>query len=56
MRPGDDQKTDSEYVREGTCSIFVFSEPLGGTRHVSVREYRKATDWAEEIKYLADVM
>jgi len=56
MRPGDDQKTDSEYVREGTCSIFVFSEPLGGTRYVSVREYRKATDWAEEIKYLADVM
>ena len=56
MRPGDDQKTDSEYVREGTCSIFVFTEPLGGTRHVSVREHRKATDWAEEIKYLSDVM
>lgn len=29
---------------------------MGGTRHVSVREHRKATDWAEEIKYLADVM
>ena len=24
MRPGDDQKVDSEYVRQGTCSIFVF--------------------------------
>jgi len=56
MRPGDDQKTDSEYVREGTCSIFVFTEPLGGIRHVSVREHRTATDWAEEIKYLSDVM
>jgi hypothetical protein len=56
MRPGDDLKTDSEYVRNGTCSIFVFTEPLGGIRHVSVREQRTATDWAEEIKYLVDVM
>lgn len=56
MRPGDDLKTDSEYVRNGTCSIFVFTEPLGGIRHVSVRKQRTATDWAEEIKYLVDVM
>lgn len=55
MRPGDDLKTDSEYVREGTCSIFAFTEPLGGIRHVSVREHRTAVDWAEEIQYLADV-
>ena len=56
MKPGSDQKIDSEYVRNGTCSIFVFTEPLGGRRHVSVREHRTATDWAEEIKYLSDVM
>ncbi len=56
MRPGDDKKIDFEYVRNGTCSIFVFSEPLGGTRHVNVREQRTALDWAEEIKYLTDVM
>ena len=55
MRPGDTQKIDSEYVRNGTCSIFVFVEPLGGVRHVSVQEYRTAVDWAEEIRYLADV-
>ncbi len=56
MRPGDDQKINSEYVRNGTCSIFAFIEPLGGKHHASVREYRTATDWAEEIKYLSDVM
>ncbi len=56
MRPGDDKKTDSEYVREGTCSIFAFVEPLGGKHHVSVREHRTALDWAEEIKYLVDEM
>lgn len=55
MRPGDTLKTDSEYARNGTCSIFVFVEPLGGTRHVSVRERRTAVDWAQEIRYLVDV-
>lgn len=56
MIPGSDQKIDSEYVRNGTVSIFAFVEPLGGTHHVSVREHRTAVDWAEEIKYLSDVM
>lgn len=56
MRPGDNKKVDSEYVREGTCSIFAFIEPLGGRHHVSAREHRTAVDWAEEIKYLVDVM
>lgn len=56
MRPGDDKKVDSEYTRNGTCSIFAFIEPLGGRHHVSVRKHRTAKDWAEEIKYLSDVM
>ena len=47
MRPGDNQKIDSEYVREGTCSIFIFTEPLRGWRHSSVRKTRTALDWAE---------
>lgn len=51
-RPGNNQKIDSEYVREGTCSIFIFTEPLRGWRHSSVRKTRTAFDWAEEIKYL----
>lgn len=52
MRPGDHKKVDSEYVRNGTCSIFAFVEPLVGVHHVSVRENRTALDWAEEIRYL----
>lgn len=54
IRKGSNQKIDSEYVRKGTCSIFVFTEPLGGVRHVNVRNRRTAID-AEEIKYMADV-
>ena len=56
MRPGDDKKVDSEYTRNGTCSIFAFIEPLGGMHHISVREHRTAKDWAEEIKYLSDTL
>lgn len=56
MCPGDDQKTDSEYKRNGTCSIFAFVESLGAKHHVSVHEHRTAIDWAQEIKYLSDVM
>lgn len=54
--PGDDQKIDSEYIRNSTCSIFTFIELLGGVHHVSVREHRTDLDWAEEIKCLVDVM
>lgn len=56
MRPGDIQKVDSEYVRNDTCSIFAFVEPLGGRHHTTVHEHRTALDWAEEIKYLVDEM
>ena len=56
VRCGDTKKIDYEYVRNGTCSIFAFIEPLGGRHHVNAREHRTATDWAEEIKYLVDEM
>lgn len=54
VRPGDIQKIDSEYIRKGTSSIFVFTEVLAGWRHVSAREHRAAIDWAEEIRYLLE--
>ena len=31
-RPGHDARQDSEYIRCGTCSIFVWAEPLRGWR------------------------
>lgn len=56
MRPGQDLREDTEYERNGTCSIFAVVEPLTGRQHISVRERRTALDWAEEIQYLCDVM
>jgi hypothetical protein len=50
--PGRDRKEDSEYVRHGTCSIFVWVEPLAGHRRVVARPRRTRVDWAAEIDRL----
>jgi len=47
--PGSDRKEDSEYVRGGTCSIFVWVEPLAGRRRVDARDRRTRIDWAHEV-------
>ena len=54
MRPGDIAKTDSEYVRNGTVSIFCFVQPHSGRILHAVEPTRTAVDWAEKIKYLVD--
>lgn len=46
---------DYEYKRMGTCSIFVFSEPLKGNVYANARERRTAIDYAYEIKELLTV-
>jgi len=33
MTPGRAERYDNEYIRNGTCSIFLFTEPLDGWRH-----------------------
>lgn len=52
LRSGNSRKTDSEYIRCGTCSIFIFTEPLADYRHVAVCEHRTRKEWAEQIRYL----
>jgi hypothetical protein len=49
-KPGEVEKIDSEYVRCGTASIFMLTEPLGGWRHVAALKSRKRRDFAEMIK------
>jgi len=45
---------DNEYIRNGTCSIFLFTEPLGGWRFADARERRTRIDWAQMVKWLLD--
>ncbi|AXE39007.1 hypothetical protein [Acidipropionibacterium virtanenii] len=54
-RPGSDLREDCEYVRAGTCSIFMCTEPLAGWRHADARARRTRLDWAEEIDRLLNV-
>ncbi len=53
-QPGQPERVDYEYERNGTAAIFLFTEPLGHWRRVSVREHRTAVDWAEEIRRLLE--
>ena len=54
MKPGKPQKQDGDYQRNGTCSIFVFTEPLAGWRYVTVCERRTKIDWANQIRDLLE--
>ena len=48
------KKYDCEYERKGSCSIFMFTEPLGGWREAHALPHRTAVDWAHQIKWLVD--
>ncbi len=53
-KPGTPHRYDVEYRRCGAVNIFMFIEPLGGWRRVSVTEHRKRLDWAEQIRILLE--
>lgn len=55
MRQASCAKLDSEYVRDGTASIFLFCEPLASWCHVTALPRRTALDWAAQIKELLTV-
>ena len=48
------RKYDCEYTRKGTCSIFMFTEPLGAWREAHALPQRRAEDWANQVKWLID--
>ena len=47
-------KYDCEYEKRGTCSIFMFTEPLAGWRYASALPQRAKKDWANQMKWLLD--
>lgn len=48
------ERLDYEYERNGTASIFMFTEPLVGFRQATVRRRRTKEDWAHEVAHLMD--
>lgn len=56
MKPGQAQRQDYEYERQGTCSLFLAVEPLRGFRHVWVSSRRTKIDFADVLRDLVDIV
>jgi hypothetical protein len=54
-QPGEPEKYDYEYERNGVSNLFLFFEPLTGKRYVNLTEQRTAVDWAHQIQELVDL-
>lgn len=54
LKPGRAKRVDDKYDRHGTCSLFMFYDPIKGWRRVGCRDSRTAIDWAKEVKQLLD--
>src|SRR5512135_2634164 len=52
--PGQPERYDYEYTRNGTANLFMISEPLVGWRHVEVTERRTAKDFAAVVRWLVE--
>jgi len=54
--PGQPEKIDSIYERNGVADVFMIFEPLAGKRETLVTETRTAIDFADALKYTSDIM
>ena len=54
--PGQPERVDSVYIRNGVADVFMISEPLAGRRETVVTETRTALDFAEILRYTSDVL
>ena len=52
--PGQPERFDYQYEREGVSNMFRFFEPLKAWRHVEVTDQRTSIDYAQQMKYLVD--
>ena len=54
VAPGQVERRDYEYVRQGTANLFVLVAPHAGWRHVLVTARRTALDYARCLRYLVE--
>jgi len=54
MKPGQAERYDTEYERNGVSHLFMIFSPLEGTRRVEVTNNHRAVEWAKQIKKLVD--
>jgi DDE superfamily endonuclease len=56
MVAGKPLRRDYEYVRTGTCNVFVAVEPLGGRRITQVTDHRGKAEFVAFAKHLIDTV
>jgi hypothetical protein len=56
MQPGQPQRFDYEYKRNGVVAAFMLFAPLEGRRDVIIADRRTAIDYARVLKMLSDEM
>lgn len=54
--PGEPEKLDSVYERNGVLDVFMISEPLAGKRDTLINETRNAVDFANVLKHVSDTL
>lgn len=54
IKPGGLAKHDYEYIRAGTCNLFVAVEPKGGRRTVVVTDHRTKADFVAFTRHLLE--
>jgi hypothetical protein len=52
MKPGSPKKEHYEYIRNGTCCIFMAFEPRAGKRLTCVKEHRMKVEYADFMKMI----
>jgi hypothetical protein len=53
-QPGQRERYDYEYQRNGSRNLFLFLEPEQGWRHVEVTKRRTMQDLAQQMRWLAE--
>lgn len=56
VHPGQPERFDYEYQRNGTCNLFLFCQPQAAWREIVVTASRTLQDFAWGIKWLLDVV
>lgn len=54
-RPGQPERFDHEYKRNGVANLFTMVEPLTGHTHITITERRTKIDWAHLMKDLVHI-
>ena len=54
LTAGQGHRYDHEYKRNGVSHLFMYYEPLGGYRHMEVKDAHTAREWVYTIKDLME--